>query len=205
MQNGVITTSEETRAATAQGSLSSDQSSTFTKKPRVLRRVKSERPDLGMKQQSIVSITESAQMALANKPNILKSPSWSAGPTKSAKEGIAREWESLQSGIDDFAWQNEERELGGSQNPRELGRQLLFTQLEAQMPYWVVTDVESTQDVGEMLVGRWMESGRVRKRMAEWEDLMKKKKFEEDVEGGEMAMRFHDRYGIFASLPKEAS
>jgi hypothetical protein len=116
--------------------------------------------------------------------------SWSAGPTKAAKEGIVREWAQLQSQGEEFEWNNQERELGGAQDPRELGRRLLFTQLEALMPYWPVVDGEGIQEVGEMLVGRWIESGRIRQRMVEWENLVGKQRAEEVCEGREV-QRFH--------------
>jgi hypothetical protein len=190
MQKRMVTSSPESTSAKTQGSIQSDQSSMLKDKPRLLRRVKSERPELTSNRHSMMSLSDSAHIALAKRPGHSKSPSWSAGPTKSAKEGIAREWESLSRSVE-IHWQNE-GELGGSQNPRELGRELLFTQLDAQMPYWAVMDAEGTQEVGEMLVGRWIESGRVRKRMAEWDDLVNTRKAaEETVEEGDMAMRFH--------------
>jgi len=108
---------------------------------------------------SHISSLDSTQ---ANQPSFSKSPSWSAGPTKSAKEGIAREWLVLQLKTENLCWSNDQNELGQTSNPRELGRRLLFTQLEALIPYWSVDDTECVQEVGEMLVGRWVESGRMR-------------------------------------------
>jgi hypothetical protein len=103
----------------------------------------------------------------------LSNLSWSAKPTKSDKEGIARKWASLQLNENTLEWNNEERELGNTKDPRELGKKLLFAQLDAQIPsrYWVVPDAENVQEIGEMLVGRWIESGRVRRRMVEWEQF----------------------------------
>lgn len=116
-------------------------------------------------------------------PGLSKALSWSAGPTRSAKEGIARDWALLQVNEVKLEWNNEEGELGNSKDPRELGRKLLFAQLDAQMPYWVVPDAESVQETGEMLVGRWIESGRVRRRMMEWEGITHNKPVDSQVRG----------------------
>jgi len=190
IQKGYFAPSQES-SATTHGSVRSNTSDAFTERQQMLRRVKSERPELNSKRQSLLSLSESAQAAFSNKPGHAKSPSWCAGPTKSAKEGIAREWAKLQLSDNALLWQNEEGEMGNSRDPRELGRRLLFTQLEAQRPYWVVTDVEGIQEVGEMLVGRWIESGRVRRRMAEWEELVHKPKVDETMDTAAIVMPFH--------------
>jgi hypothetical protein len=195
------TSGSPTRSNGVKGTSSSlsDQSSgvSFMEKQHSLRRVQSERADmLKKKAPSLLSFTTDFSVTVATaqqgpRPAPVKAQfSWCAGPTKSAKEGIVREWAQLQGHGEELAWNNQERELGASQDPRELGRRLLFTQLEALMPYWAVVDGEGIQEVGEMLVGRWIESGRIRQRVVEWENLVGKQRAEEVCEGREV-QRFH--------------
>lgn len=178
--------SRQTSTSTTGRSAISDPATTspFRPQPHHLRRVKSEKP-------SLLSLSEASRHPTTPyRPPVHKLPSWCAGPTKSAKEGIEREWQQLAaSGDNGFEWRNEEGEMGNTQNPRELGKRLLFAQLEAQLPYWAVLDTENMQEVAEMLIGRWIESGRARKRVAEW-DTVKQKRREETAVGPD-EMKFH--------------
>jgi len=125
------------------------------------------------------------------------SSTWSAGPTKSAKAGIQREWESLRNGHTftkvDLPWNNEEGELGTStEDPRELGQRLLFAQLSALIPFWAVADFEEEQATSDMLIERWILPGSVRRRVAQWEDLMAfPRVYEEPTVDETMSQRFH--------------
>jgi len=151
---------------------------------------------------TVISSAGSASLPGSNsfgRPVYLRNPSstWSAGPTKSAKAGIQREWESLRNGHTftkvDLPWNNEEGELGTStEDPRELGQRLLFTQLSALIPFWAVADFEEEQATSDMLIERWILPGSVRRRVAQWEDLMAfPRVYEEPAVDETMSQRFH--------------
>jgi hypothetical protein len=112
-------------------------------------------PELG-RQHSLLSMTVSSsprKRADSSTPGLAKCASWSAGPTRSAKEGILREWQMLQTSPDDSMWN---MGVGGpQQTPREGGRTLLFAQLKAMAPGPGMGDFQQDRVVIDMLVQRW--------------------------------------------------
>ncbi|KAF2670655.1 hypothetical protein BT63DRAFT_439640 [Microthyrium microscopicum] len=138
-----------------------------------MRRVQSSRPPLRGERYSLLRLTDNDSNALARPQGLVKRGSWSAGPTKSAKEGIMREWELLRAIEDDMAWQNDETALGGhGQDYRELGLQLLFRQLQAMIPIWAVQDYEQVAITIDMLQENWIELGQFRRRRMEYESVV---------------------------------
>jgi hypothetical protein len=105
-----------------------------------------------------------------------RSGTWFAGPTRAAKEGIVREWGALNeahapASATSFPAGGDDGEGGDA---RELGRRLLYAQLAAMAPAWIVADgLEDEEEAAtEMLVERWVRPGSVRRRMAQWEEIM---------------------------------
>jgi hypothetical protein len=139
-----------------------------------------------------------------------RSGTWFAGPTRAAKEGIVREWGALRLSDDSLPAPNttepqqrslEEPRTGGDDgeggDARELGRKLLYAQLAAMTPVWIVPDLEEEEAATEMLVERWVKPGAVRRRMAQWEELMAFPATREEelqprpIGDEEAVMRFH--------------
>jgi hypothetical protein len=107
------------------------------------------------RQHSLLSMTSKAssasQISHDSRPSPIASASWSAGPTRSAKEGILREWAMLGSREDDSIWQ-----LSGyeeqHESPRSNGRRLLFAQMRAVMPALGMRELEKQEMIINMLV-----------------------------------------------------
>jgi hypothetical protein len=125
-----------------------------------------------------------------------RSGTWFAGPTRAAKEGIVREWTSLD-GSPHSPRDPSAGDDGEGGDARELGRRLLYAQLAAMTPLWVVADLEEEEAATEMLVERWVRPGAVRRRMAQWEELMAAPEVAREEEprraigDEEVVMRFH--------------
>jgi len=127
-----------------------------------------------------------------------RSGMWFAGPTRAAKEGIVREWSSLndrQQRRPSAAGGGDDDGEGG--DARELGRRLLYAQLAAMAPAWAVADEpEGEGAAAEMLVERWVRPGAVRRRMAQWEEIMapvdeERRRPHASIGDEEVVMRFH--------------
>jgi hypothetical protein len=124
-----------------------------------------------------------------------RSGTWFAGPTRAAKEGIVREWSSLSEARQRQPSGPGDDGEGG--DARELGRRLLYAQLAAMAPAWAVADeAEGEGAAAEMLVERWVRPGAVRRRMAQWEELMAPAEEERrrplaSIGDEEAVMRFH--------------
>jgi hypothetical protein len=151
-----------------------------------LRKARSIASGMQSEHRSLLALTEGDPNALFQRPPTLKQTSWTAGPTKGFKQGVSREWAEFMMVEDDLEWSNDEGELGrdSTQDPRILGRRLLFTQLAAATPYYAVHDDEESCEIVNMLLERWIEAGVIRKRVAEWESVMGMGRRQEETQPG---------------------
>jgi hypothetical protein len=140
----------------------------------MLRKAKSVGPGGRGEYKSLLALTEGDPNALFQRPPPMRPLNWTAGPTKSFKQGVVLEWRDLMNQPDELEWRNDEGELGQdyAQDPRTLGRRLLYSQLSAATPYYAVYDDTESGEAIEMLLERWIEQGTTRTRVAEWEKVM---------------------------------
>jgi hypothetical protein len=151
---------------------------------------------LGAPRISLLNLTGASQPSLHSNgtetpmsATLRKRASWSAGPTKSAKGGIIREWEGLRSNDDDVLWQSEGDVNGRNREQRSLGRKLLFAQLKAIIPANSQRDIEHEEAVIGMLVSRWTGLTGLGEKMP-WDSP---NPAPIEVGNGNMEMKFHFR------------
>jgi hypothetical protein len=140
-----------------------------------------------VRQHSLLSMTTSSSRRRwpdSPTPGLARCASWSAGPTRSAKEGILREWQMLQTSPDDSMWNMSVGAGDPQQSPREGGRTLLFAQLHAMAPGPGRRDLQQDRIVIDMLVQRWTGLGNGLNRAAGGDNAMRGQ-LREDGEGGD--------------------